>query len=81
MIGVALPTWSVERLHARVTDSIRRAGGVDSPRGPRDLLAPLTYVSGDYRDPGRLVAIKEASGRLPSTSGTCRAGMRPDPPL
>ena len=30
VIGVALPKWSLARLHKRVTESIERSGGVDS---------------------------------------------------
>jgi glucose-6-phosphate 1-dehydrogenase len=48
VIGVALPKWSIERLHKRVTDSIERSGGVDNKRAMKHLLSLLTYVSGDY---------------------------------
>jgi glucose-6-phosphate 1-dehydrogenase len=48
VIGVALPNWSIERLHKRVTDSIERSGGVDNKRALKHLLSLLTYVSGDY---------------------------------
>jgi glucose-6-phosphate 1-dehydrogenase len=63
VIGVASPKWSLARLRARVTDSIRRSDGVDSQRALRHLLAPLRYVSGDYRDAGTFAAIKQALGR------------------
>ena len=32
IIGVALPKWSLERLHKRVTDGIKRSGGIDNRR-------------------------------------------------
>ena len=32
VIGVAFPKWSLERLHRRATDSIKRAGGIDDKR-------------------------------------------------
>jgi glucose-6-phosphate 1-dehydrogenase len=32
VIGVALPKWSLERLHKRVTDSVERSGGIDNQR-------------------------------------------------
>jgi glucose-6-phosphate 1-dehydrogenase len=63
VIGVAFPNWSVERLRSRVTDSIKRAGGIDSPRALRQLLSRLSYVSGDYNDPNTFTAIKKALGR------------------
>jgi len=43
VIGVALPKWSLERLHKRVTDSIQRSGGIDNRRGLHQLLSLLTY--------------------------------------
>jgi len=43
VIGVALPKWSLERLHKRVTDSIQRSGGIDNRRALHQLLSLLTY--------------------------------------
>jgi glucose-6-phosphate 1-dehydrogenase len=62
VIGVAFPKWSLARLHKRVTDSIRRSGGIDNPRALRRLLSLLRYVSGDYNDHNTFTAIKEALG-------------------
>jgi glucose-6-phosphate 1-dehydrogenase len=62
VIGVALPKWSVERLHKRVTDSIDRSGGVDDKRALKKLLALLIYVSGDYEAPDTFQAIGRALG-------------------
>jgi glucose-6-phosphate 1-dehydrogenase len=62
VIGVALPKWSPERLHNRVTDSIKRSGGIDNRRAFHRLLSLLTYVSGDYKDPNTFTAIKSALG-------------------
>ena len=62
VIGVALPNWSLARLHKRVTDSIKRSGGIDNRRALRHLLSLLTYVSGDYNDGGTFTAIKKALG-------------------
>ena len=62
VIGVAFPKWSLERLHNRVTDSIKRSGGIDNQRAFRHLLSLLRYVSGDYNDPGTFTAIKKALG-------------------
>ena len=60
VIGVALPKWSLERLHKRVTDSIKRSGGIDNQRAFKHLLSLFEYVSGDYKDPDTFVAIKKA---------------------
>jgi glucose-6-phosphate 1-dehydrogenase len=63
VIGVALPKWSMARVHRRVTDSIRRSGGIDSKRALNHLLASLHYVGGDYKDPSTFAAIKRALGK------------------
>ena len=60
VIGIAFPKWSLERLHKRVTDSIRRAGRIDNERTLHHLLSLLRYVSGDYKDPGTFAAIRKA---------------------
>ena len=60
VIGVALPKWSVERLHERVQDSIKQSGGGDNRRAFDHLLSRLSYVSGDYNDPDTFVAITKA---------------------
>src|ERR1022692_3257306 len=62
VIGVAFPKWSPERLRARVTDSIKRAGGIDNQRALHHLLSLFRYVSGDYKDPGTFTAIKKELG-------------------
>jgi glucose-6-phosphate 1-dehydrogenase len=65
VIGVASPNWSQPRLRTRVTDSIRRSGGVDNQRALRHLLSLLTYVSGDYRDAATFTSIRKALGTAP----------------
>jgi glucose-6-phosphate 1-dehydrogenase len=62
VIGVAFPKWGIARLHNRVTDSIKRSGGIDNKQAFKHLLSLLKYVSGDYKDPGTFTAIKEALG-------------------
>jgi glucose-6-phosphate 1-dehydrogenase len=62
VIGVAFPKWSKERLHRRVTDSIKRSGGIDNQRALDHLLSSLRYVSGDYKDPATFAAIKKELG-------------------
>jgi glucose-6-phosphate 1-dehydrogenase len=63
VIGVAYPKWSLERLHRRATDGIKRAGGIDDKRALQRLLSLMKYVSGDYTDSGTFTAIKEALGK------------------
>jgi glucose-6-phosphate 1-dehydrogenase len=60
VIGVALPKWSLGRLHQRVTDSIERSGGIDNQPALRQLLSFFRYVSGDYEDLNTFAAIKTA---------------------
>src|SRR5664279_6087922 len=62
VIGVALPKWSLARLHKRATDSIMQSGGIDNKRAFHHLLSLLKYVSGDYADANTFTAIKEALG-------------------
>ncbi len=62
IIGVAFPKWSLARLQKRVTDSIRRSGGIDNKRALHQLLSRLSYVSGDYKDLDTFTKIKEALG-------------------
>jgi glucose-6-phosphate 1-dehydrogenase len=63
IIGVALPKWSLERVHKRVTDSLRRSGGIDNQRALHHFLSLFKYVSGDYKDPATSRAIKIALGK------------------
>jgi glucose-6-phosphate 1-dehydrogenase len=60
VIGVAFPNWSVERLHKRIIQSIKHAGGVDNERALKSLLSKFKYVSGDYKDPATFAKIKQA---------------------
>src|SRR5580658_8119933 len=62
VIGVALPKWSLEDLHKRVEDSIKRSGGIDNRRAFDHLLSRLSYVSGNYEDPDTFAAIRKALG-------------------
>lgn len=64
VIGVAFPKWSLDRVHKRVTDSIRRSpGGIDNQRALHHLLSLIKYVSGDYNDPATFTAIKAVLGK------------------
>lgn len=63
VVGVAFPKWSLDRVHRRAIDSIKRSGGVDNKRALQHLLSLLRYVSGDYKDSDTFAAIKEALGK------------------
>ncbi len=60
VIGVAFEKWSLEHLHKRVTDSLKRFGGIDNQRALKHLLSLLKYVSGNYKEQGTFAAIKAA---------------------
>jgi len=62
VIGIAFPKWSLSRLHKRVTDSIKRSGGIDDRRALHHLLSALRYVNGDYKDPATFAALKKELG-------------------
>ncbi|MGB6598802.1 MAG: glucose-6-phosphate dehydrogenase [Candidatus Acidiferrum sp.] len=62
VIGVAFPKWSLERLRERITDSIKRSGGIDDKRAFHQLLSLFSYVSGDYENPATFTALKKALG-------------------
>jgi glucose-6-phosphate 1-dehydrogenase len=62
VIGVAHSKWTLPRLRKRVTDSIKRAGGIDDQHALRHLLSLLTYVDGDYEDGNTFTAIKKMLG-------------------
>ena len=63
VIGVAFPKWSLDRLRNRVTDSIKRSGGIDDKGTFRQLLKQFRYVNGDYKDPATFTALKKALGK------------------
>src|SRR5512143_1267306 len=60
VIGVAAPEWSLTHLRNRVKDSIKQSGGIDNQRAMHHLLSLLSYVSGDYNDPGTFAKIRQA---------------------
>ncbi len=63
VIGVAFPAWSLDHVHKRVTDSIRRSSGGIDRRALNRLLSLIQYVSGDYNDPATFAKIKTALGK------------------
>lgn len=85
VIGVASPKWSMDRLHRRVIDSIKRSGGIDNRTALKRLLSLLSYVSGDYQDNQTYAKIGAALGKAhrpafylaipPSLFGTVIQGL------
>ncbi|HEY3789717.1 MAG TPA: glucose-6-phosphate dehydrogenase, partial [Urbifossiella sp.] len=60
---VAFPKWTLDRLHRRVTHSIKQSGGIDNQRAFQHLLSLIKYVSGDYNDSDTFARIKHALGK------------------
>ena len=60
VIGVASSGWTTGQLHARITDSLTNARVATDPAVLGRLLARVSYVSGDYRDPATFGAISAA---------------------
>ncbi|MFZ5557442.1 MAG: glucose-6-phosphate dehydrogenase [Pseudomonadota bacterium] len=60
VVGVASSRWGVAQLRKRATDSIKKFGRIDDQRTLHHLLSLLSYVSGDYNDPGTFKALKKA---------------------
>jgi glucose-6-phosphate 1-dehydrogenase len=50
VIGVAKSNWNLEKLQARVQDSLEKHGGIDQAAFEK-LKGLLRYVDGDYTDP------------------------------
>jgi glucose-6-phosphate 1-dehydrogenase len=86
VIGVAHSKWDLDKLQARVRDSIAHtAGGVDDEAALDRLIGLLGYVDGDYNDPGTFTALERALGKArcpahylaipPSLFGTVIEGL------
>src|SRR5882762_217601 len=61
VIGVAKAGWDLNKLKARVRDSLEKHGGVD-PAAIKTLCDLLRYVDGDYGDPKTFAALRETLG-------------------
>ena len=61
VIGVARSGWDLERLRARVRDSLKQRVGVDPDAFAR-LSSLLRYIDGDYRDPATFTRLRQALG-------------------
>ncbi|MES1982668.1 MAG: glucose-6-phosphate dehydrogenase [Pseudomonadota bacterium] len=59
IIGVARSGWGLDKLRARVADSVKAAGeSADDTQTLERLLALFRYVDGDYNDPATLQKLK-----------------------
>ncbi|MDO9453062.1 MAG: glucose-6-phosphate dehydrogenase [Stagnimonas sp.] len=61
IIAMGRSSWTLEKLKARVRDSLEHHGGVDEAAFAK-LCAQLQYVHGDYQDPETYSRIKQALG-------------------
>ena len=59
IVGMARANWSLDKLRARVRDSLEHGGGIDPDAFSR-LCAQLRYVCGDYSDPGTYERLRQA---------------------
>ena len=62
VVGVAASRLSSAQLRKRARDAIRKSGKIDDKPALDHLLSLLSYVSGDYNDPGTFDALKQALG-------------------
>jgi len=60
VIGVASSPWTVEHLRKRARASIRESGKVEDQQALRRLLSQMSYVEGDYNNPGTFTLLKQA---------------------
>jgi len=59
IIGVARSSWNLEKLTARVRESLEKHGAFDEAAFAQ-LTALLRYVEGDYEDPGTFMRLRHA---------------------
>jgi glucose-6-phosphate 1-dehydrogenase len=51
VVGIAREGWTLDRLCARIRDSLRDAGVPDGDEAAERLIASMRYVHGEYTDP------------------------------
>src|SRR5579862_6713996 len=61
VVGVATGGYTLERLQARVADSLEKHGGVDSAAFAK-LKGLLRYIDGNYEEMGTFQALRQALG-------------------
>src|SRR5881409_1337010 len=63
IVAVAKAGWDLDKLRARVRDSLTHHGGVDEAAFAR-LCAKLSYIDGDYHDAATFTGVRAALGKL-----------------
>jgi glucose-6-phosphate 1-dehydrogenase len=58
IVGVAKSGWNLEQFRERARDSLATHGGVDQAAFAK-LIARLSYLDGDYRDPATFAQLRE----------------------
>ncbi len=84
VIGVAKPDWTIDQLRARARESVAANGELDAAAFSR-LSSHLSYVAGDYEQPGTFERLRQALGSAerplfylaipPSLFGTVASGL------
>jgi glucose-6-phosphate 1-dehydrogenase len=62
VVGVAVDDWTVEQLRAHARESIEAAGETIDEKTFARFAARLSYVSGDFTDPGTFERVASAVG-------------------
>jgi glucose-6-phosphate 1-dehydrogenase len=63
VIAVAYSHWNLDRLRAHAKDGIEHyGGGIDDRQAFDRLMGLLSYIDGDYAEPGTFTALKSALG-------------------
>ena len=58
VIGVAKSNWNLDQLKARAKDSLEKHGNFD-PAAYAKLCSQLSYIDGDYNDPGTFAKLRK----------------------
>jgi glucose-6-phosphate 1-dehydrogenase len=65
VIAVAYSHWTLDQLRDHAKDGIEKyGGGIDDRQAFERLLGRLSYIDGDYGDPGTFTALKKALGSV-----------------
>ena len=72
IIGVAFPKWTLARVRKRVTDSIRRSGGIDNKRALRPTSVPVQLCQRGLQRPGHVRRDQEGAGQRPAPGALSR---------
>jgi glucose-6-phosphate 1-dehydrogenase len=63
LVGVAFPKWSMERLHRRIEDSLKRAGGIDDKKAFKRLLVAAPICERRLQGSGNVRGNQESVGQ------------------